>query len=184
MLVSFWFGVSAFGAGYYSLVHSNSPPLPFLPDLNMEVWDLGNDRYLFDDQNQGHSRSESTNAPPAPSWAGGTNYEYVMQVSQYPAVTRIPGPRIWINTNVLSGNPEEISTTIRFHKMDAPPTYVPGTTNKDELTLLKESLLQELLVLSNAPPVDPTNWSTEYPRDTFITNWICVTNWVWIIVTN
>jgi len=74
------------------------------------------------------------------------------------ASTAPPAPaarveRAWgINTNFLAGNLVMINMIKQARNLEAPPTFEPGTTNKDIDTRYREAMLAALNALTNAAP--------------------------------
>ncbi len=149
-----------FSPEFFSMAHTNWPSRPCPPDTNMAIIHIEGDKYFFDDR--------------------GYNYpERQPKVIQYPVLDygpeHVPG-RIWINTNSYSGRPDKIDRTIRFYKLTLHPEFIPGTTNKTEVTLYNEAILNELISLKGKPVMDPSTWA-QPPSSRRTTNWITVTNW-------
>jgi hypothetical protein len=91
------------------------------------------------------------------------NCIFTANASTVPPAPPAQWERPWgINTNYLAGNLERIDRFKRNWKLEAPPTFDPGTTNKDVATRCREAMLAALNALTNATPhtneADWVNW--------------------------
>lgn len=104
---------------YFSAVHTNWPPLPYPPDDQLPVYDLGNGMFFVDDQGYVHPTPE-----PAPK------VEFK--------------PHLWFDTNFLAANPRRIQILRAMLSGPSAPNST-NSTNADVKTDMNTRATEEAI---------------------------------------